>query len=89
MHIPVDLTCVFQVVTATVSSAKAPVSAPAVKGHFSSWKPSVSRNVGRGTLQIIQTADAQVTWRLCCVLWKEVRAARKSGVLILRLPRRI
>lgn len=46
-------------VTATVCSAKAPRSAPAVKSHFSSWKPSVSRNVGRDTLQTMPIANAQ------------------------------
>lgn len=39
--------------TAAVSSAKVPMSAYAVKSHFSSSKPSVSKNVGKDTLQIM------------------------------------
>ena len=67
-HTPVNLPCVFQAVRATVSNAKVPVSAPAVKSRFSSWKPSVSRNAGRVSLQTTLTTNAQVSWRLCCVL---------------------
>lgn len=46
-------------VAATVSSAKVPMSALAVKGHISCWKPIVSKNVERGTLQIMQITNAQ------------------------------
>ena len=70
-HTPVDLICVFQAATATVSSAKVPVSAPAAKSRFSSWKPSVSRNAGRLSLQTTLTTNARVSWRLYCILWKK------------------
>lgn len=42
----------------TVSSAKVPMSAHAVKNHSSSPKPSVSKNVGKDTLQIMQDTNA-------------------------------
>lgn len=48
----------------TVSSAKVPMSALAVKSHISCWKPSVSRNVARGTLQITQIDNAQAKYTL-------------------------
>lgn len=45
-------------VTATVLSARVPMSAHAVKSPFSSSKPSVSKNVGKDTLQIMPSTDA-------------------------------
>lgn len=60
--VPVDLAFVFQAATATVSSAKVPTSAHAVKSHFSSSTPNVSKNVGKDTLQIMQHTNVQVMW---------------------------
>lgn len=56
--VPVDLTFIFQAAVTTVSSAKVPMSAHAVKNHSSSPKPSVSKNVGKDTLQIMQDTNA-------------------------------
>lgn len=64
------------------------MSVPAVKSPFSSWKPSVSRNVGKGFFAD-HTSNHKCTGELETVLrsLKEVRASKEveeSGVLILR-----
>lgn len=42
------------------------MSAPAVKGRFSFWKPIVSRTVGRAILQITQNTSVQPALGRAC-----------------------
>lgn len=60
--------------TATVSSARVPMSAHAVKSHFSSSKPGASKNVRTDTLQIMRNTNAQLVIRAAC------SAATETGV---------
>lgn len=50
------------------------MSAHAAKSHFSSSKPSASKNVGTDTLQIMRNTDAQPVLRDAC------SAATETGV---------